>query len=67
MVKDILIPSKIGNSYLFAKRFLSFEITQVAVHAILILCKGENVVIQNKMSIFLKEKTFIEWKKLVKH
>ena len=55
MVRDILIPSKIGNSYLFSKRFLSFEITQISVNAILVLCKGDNVVIQNKISIILKD------------
>lgn len=55
MVKDILVPSKIGNSYLFSKKVLSFEITQIAVHALLINCKGDAVVIQNKMSIALKD------------
>lgn len=55
MFHDILIPSKIGDSYLFSKRVLSFEITQVAVHALLIVCKGKDVVVQNKMSIALKD------------
>lgn len=55
MFNDILIPSKIGNSYLFSKRILSFEITQIAVHALLIVYKGKDVVIQNKASIVLKD------------
>lgn len=55
MFNDILIPSKIGDSYLFSKRILSFEITQIAVHALLITCKGKDVVIQNKISVALKD------------
>lgn len=55
MFHDILIPSKVGNSYLFSKRILSFEVTQIAVHALLIVYKGKDVVIQNKASIFLKD------------
>lgn len=55
MFNDILIPSKIGNSYIFTKRILSFEITQIAVHALLIVYKGKDVVIKNKLSINLKD------------
>lgn len=55
MFNDILIPSKIGNSYLFSKRILSFEVTQIAVQALLLVCKGKDVVIQNKVSIILKD------------
>ena len=55
MFNDILIPSKIGDSYIVSKRILSFELSQIAVHALLVACKGKNVVIQNKMSVALKD------------
>lgn len=55
MFNNIIIPSKIGDSYLFSKRIVSFDITKFAVHAILIVCKADRVVIQNRMSIVLKD------------
>jgi len=55
MFDDIVIPSKIGDSYIFSKRIVSFEITQIAVDAVLLVCKGKDVVIQNKASVVLKD------------
>ncbi len=55
MVKDVLIPSRLGQYYLFPKKVLSFDITPFAVHAILVIFTGNNVQVKNNKSILLKD------------
>jgi len=55
MFKDVLIPSKIGNSYLFSKKVLSVDVTQFSVQAILVEYRGSRVYLKSKQSIVLKD------------
>ncbi|MBI2353248.1 pilus assembly protein PilM [Candidatus Dependentiae bacterium] len=55
MLHDILIPNKIKNSYLFTNRIVSFDITKLAIHAVLISCKGNHTIIQNNVIVSLKD------------
>ncbi len=55
MFKDVLLPSKWGSTYLFTKRVVSFEVTQIAVHALLLEYKGSKSIIKNNISIALKD------------
>ena len=55
MLKNILIPEKFGNSYVFSKNVLGIEITTFAVHALLVKFKGQKSLLQKKQSIFLKD------------
>lgn len=51
MIKNVLLPEKIGSYYLFAKRVLGFDIGKTQVHASQILLNGHDIVL---------EKTFLE-------
>lgn len=55
MLHDILVPSRIGNYYLYKKRILSFEISPMMVQGLLFEYSGNAIQIQNKQSIFLKD------------
>ena len=57
MIQDILIPSKIGNSYVFTRKVLSIDITQLALQGILTVYTKDKVVIKNKIRIVLKDFT----------
>lgn len=51
MIKNVFIPEKIGNNYLFPKRVLAFELTKTSVYATQILFKGATTTIEK----FLQE------------
>lgn len=55
MFKDVLLPEKIGNYYLFQKRVLSFEINPVHIQATLISYKGSRVTIEKTQGLFLSD------------
>lgn len=55
MLKDVLIPSKLGNTYIFSKKVLYIDISQFAVQGMLVEYQRRNVYIQNKQSILLKD------------
>lgn len=55
MLHDVLVPSRIGNYYLYAKRVLSFEVTPMMVQGVLFEYHGKSIQIKNKQSIILKD------------
>lgn len=55
MLRDVFIPSKIGNSYLFSKKVLTIDVTQFAVQAILVQYRSNKVYVKNKQLIVLKD------------
>lgn len=59
MIKDVFVPSKIKNYYLFAKRVLAFEINAVYVRATLISFSKKSVTLENSMTIFLKDQNSV--------
>ncbi len=46
MIKNVFIPEKIGNNYLFPKRVLAFELTKTSAYATQILFKGKTTTIE---------------------
>lgn len=55
MLHDVLVPSRIGNYYLYVKRVLSFEVTPMMVQGVLFEYHGSTIQIKNKQSIILKD------------
>lgn len=55
MFKDVIVPSKVGHYFLFSKRIVSLDITQYAVRALVIHCKGKHVRVTSSISIALKD------------
>jgi len=55
MLKNILIPEKIGNYYVFDKRVLSFEINHAHIQATLIFYRGRSIMIEKSEGLFLSE------------
>lgn len=52
MIKNIFIPEKIGNYYIFSKRILSFDIGRTHIHAAQIYLHGSTIRIEK----FIEEK-----------
>lgn len=53
MLKNILMPEKIGSYYFFDKRVLSFEINHFHIQATLMVYKGRSISIEKSEGIFL--------------
>lgn len=55
MLKNILMPEKVGSYYLFDKRVLSFEINHAHIQATLMVYKGRSVSIEKSEGLFLSD------------
>jgi len=55
MIRDILVPYRVGKYYLFSKRVLSFNVTPVMVQGLLIDYTGYGIQIKNNITINLKD------------
>jgi len=55
MLKNILLPEKVGNYYLFPKRLLSFEINSAHIQATLFVYQGRSVSIEKSEGLFLSD------------
>lgn len=57
MIRDILLPARLGNYYLFTTRILAIEITSLYVKGVLLVCSGTVKKIEKIVRIDIKEVT----------
>ena len=50
MIRNLFLPQKIGDYYLFKKRVVSFTITQHAIHALCITLHAQTKILNNVLS-----------------
>ncbi len=57
MIRNIFIPEKIGNHYIFAKRIIGFDIGKTHVSATQLFLKGKTITIEKSIAIPLEAGT----------
>lgn len=57
MIKDVFVPHRVGDFYLFDKKVLSIEITAIYVQATLLSFSQKKVTLENQMKIALQDQT----------
>lgn len=55
MLKDVIIPSRVGSYFIFPKKVLSIDVTPFAVQAVLIHFVGSKAHIKSNKSVILKD------------
>ena len=57
MLKDILVPTKIGQYYVFTKKVLTIHITPFKVQGMLVIFSGKKVQVKNNISVDIETLT----------